>query len=242
VELIVLGSSGSYGAPDGGACSGYLVRHEDTVVWLDCGNGSFVNLQHHVDPGELTGVVITHEHPDHCVDLYGLHVMLRYGLHRQHLPLFAPAGAEKRLGVLVHDWDETFVWHPMDDGGEATLGGFGLRFSRTDHPPPTFAVELTGGGKRVVYTSDTGTGWDVGAFGPGADLVLSEASYLHADRPTDIHISAHEAGSAARAAAAQMLVLTHIWPGLDRDAIAAEGSEAFGAPVVVAEPHLTIEV
>ena len=31
-------------------------------------------------------VVITHEHPDHCVDIYGLHVMLRYGLERTGLP------------------------------------------------------------------------------------------------------------------------------------------------------------
>jgi ribonuclease BN (tRNA processing enzyme) len=242
VELTVLGASGSYGAPEGGACSGYLVRHEETALWVDCGNGSFVNLQRHLDPADLTGVVITHEHPDHCVDLYGLHVLLRYGLGREHLPLYAPRGAEQRLGALVHDWDETFAWHAVEDGSSARLGPLELRFSRTDHPPPTFAVEIGAGGRRLVYTSDTGTGWDVGAFGEGADLVLSEATYLHADRPTPIHLSALEAGRAARAAGARRLVLTHVWPGLDREAIAAEGSEAFGAPVTLAAPHLTIEV
>ena len=75
MELTVLGCSGSYGAPAGGACSGYLVRAGTTVLWVDCGNGSFTNLQQHVHPEELTAVVITHSHPDHCVDLYGLHVM-----------------------------------------------------------------------------------------------------------------------------------------------------------------------
>ena len=49
VELTVLGCSGSYGAPAGGACSGYLVRTGDAVIWMDCGNGSFANLQQHVD-------------------------------------------------------------------------------------------------------------------------------------------------------------------------------------------------
>jgi ribonuclease BN (tRNA processing enzyme) len=242
VELTVLGCSGSYGSPERGACSGYLVRHEDTALWVDCGNGSFVTLQEHIDPADLTGVVITHEHPDHCVDLYGLHVLLRYGLHREHLPLWAPDGAERRLGALVHDWDDTFVWHRVVDRTTAELGPLSLRFSRTDHPPPTFAVEVSAAGRRLVYTSDTGAGWDVGAFGPGAELVLSEATYLHADRPTPIHLSAQQAGAAARAAGAQRLVLTHIWPGLDPEAIAAEGSEAFGAPVTIAEPHLTIEV
>ena len=54
VELTVLGCSGSYGAPAGGACSGYLVRAGDATIWMDCGNGSFANLQQHVDPVELS--------------------------------------------------------------------------------------------------------------------------------------------------------------------------------------------
>ena len=45
VELTVLGCSGSYGAPAGGACSAYLVRAGDATIWMDCGNGSFANLQ-----------------------------------------------------------------------------------------------------------------------------------------------------------------------------------------------------
>ena len=44
VELTVLGCSGSYGAPAGGACSGYLVRAGDANIWMDCGNGTFANL------------------------------------------------------------------------------------------------------------------------------------------------------------------------------------------------------
>ena len=50
MELTVLGCSGSYGAPAGGACSGYLVRAGDAVIWMDCGNGTFANLQQHIDP------------------------------------------------------------------------------------------------------------------------------------------------------------------------------------------------
>ena len=40
MELTVLGCSGSYGAPLGGACSGYLLRDGDTAIWMDCGNGT----------------------------------------------------------------------------------------------------------------------------------------------------------------------------------------------------------
>ena len=89
VELTVLGCSGSSGAPAGGACSGYIVRAGDVVLWMDCGNGSFTNLQQHIRPDELTAVVITHSHPDHCVDLYGLHVLNKYGIDRRCLPVYA---------------------------------------------------------------------------------------------------------------------------------------------------------
>ena len=47
-ELTVLGCSGSFGAPPAGACSGYLVRHGSTAIWMDCGNGTFAHLQEHL--------------------------------------------------------------------------------------------------------------------------------------------------------------------------------------------------
>jgi len=242
MDLTVLGCSGSYGAPPDGACSSYLLRDGETTLWVDCGNGGFVNLQRHLDPAELTGVVVTHEHPDHCVDLYGLHVLLRYGLERAHVPLYAPAGAADRLGVLT-TWGDTFDWTDLGDGATASVGSIGLRFARTDHPPPTYAVEATAAdGRRLVYTSDTGPGWSVRAFGPGAQVVLSEASYRHDDRRSPIHLSARQAGEAARAAGAERLVLTHRWPQVDPAVIDAEGSEGFGGPVTRAVVDLTLPV
>ncbi len=242
MELTVLGSSGSYGAPFGGACSGYLLREGDTAIWMDCGNGTFPILQEHIDPGELSAVVITHEHPDHCVDIYGLHVLLRYGLDVEGMPVFAPGGAEERLGSLVANWGPTFEWNAIDEGDKARVGAIDLRFSRTDHPPPTYAVEATAAGRRLIYTADTGPAWSIDAFGAGADLVLSEASYLHDDIPIDIHLSAHQAGVAAREAKARRLLFTHLWPQVDPEASIAEGSEAYGDAITLAVPHLVTEI
>lgn len=238
MELTVLGCSGSYGAPAGGACSGYLVRAADAVIWMDCGNGSFTNLQQHVAPADLTAVVITHAHPDHCVDVYGLHVLYKYGLERAHLPVYAPEGVAGALECLVGQWGDVFEWRLVGDGDRVELAQAQLRFSRTHHPVPTVAVEVAGDGKRLVYTADTGPGWSVEAFGAGADLVLSEASYQHDDRRAPIHLSAREAGEAARGAQARHLMLTHLWPMLDPVASVEEGSEAFGRTVSLAAPHL----
>jgi ribonuclease BN (tRNA processing enzyme) len=242
MDLTVLGCSGSYGSPAGGACSGYLIRAGAHVMWVDCGNGSFANLQRHVDPAALTEVIITHVHPDHCVDLYGLHVMNTYGLERTGLPVYAPEGVEKQLEGLVGKWDDTFDWRLVGDGDRVDLEGVGLRFSRTAHPPPTVAIEVTHNAKRLVYTSDTGPDWSCEAFGRGADLVLCEATYQHDDIRAPIHLSARQAGEIARAARARNLMLTHLWPTVDPIASVEEGSEAFGDAVVLAAPHLVTRI
>jgi ribonuclease BN (tRNA processing enzyme) len=238
MELTVLGCSGSFGAPAGGACSGYLVRTAQSTLWLDCGNGTLANLQRHAAVDDLAAVVITHWHPDHCVDIYGLHVLLKYGLQRSGLPVFAPQGLEQRLATLVDgDWGGAFGWSAVGDGDAVTVNGCGLRFSRTAHPPPTNAVEISADGKRLVYTADTGPDWSPEAFGPGADLVLSEATFQRDTENSGVHLSARQAGERARAAGARRLMLTHLWPGLDPNASVVEGSEAFGQEVLLAAPH-----
>ena len=242
MELTVLGCSGSYGSPSGGACSGYLVRAGDAVIWMDCGNGSFANLQRHANPEDLTAVVITHAHADHCVDIYGLHVLYKYGLGMSGLPVYAPEGVESTLEGLVGEWTDTFAWNLVGDGDTAAINDVNVKFSRTDHPLPTVAVDLEQGGKRLVYTADTGPGWSIDAFRPGADLVLSEATYQHDDIRAPIHLSARQAGEAARAAKARKLMLTHLWPTIDPVASVEEGSEAFGRAVTLAAPHLVTHI
>jgi ribonuclease BN (tRNA processing enzyme) len=242
MELTVLGCSGSYGAPGSGACSGYLLRSGDTSIWVDCGNGTFGHLQEHVEVEDLTAVVLTHGHPDHCVDIYGLHVFLRYAIGRENLPVFAPEGLEKYLRSLVSDFGNVFDWRAVGDGDTEKVGDIALKFSRTDHPPPTYAVEACADGRRLIYTADTGPGWTVGAFDPGADLVLSEATYMHASRPAPIHLSAKEAGQAAREAGAQRLILTHLWPQNNHEESAREGAEAYGGPVTIAVDNLVTEI
>lgn len=238
MELTVLGCSGSYGAPAGGACSGYLVRAGGAALWLDCGNGTLANLQRHAAMQDLTALVITHWHPDHCADIYGLHVLLKYGLGRTGFPVYAPEGTADRLATLVDgDWGGAFAWAAVADDDAVTVGRAGLRFSRTSHPPPTLAVEVTADGKRLVYTADTGPEWSPEAFGGGADLVLSEASFQKDNESSGVHLSARQAGEAARAAGARRLMLTHLWPGLDPTASVVEGSEAFGREVMLAAPH-----
>jgi ribonuclease BN (tRNA processing enzyme) len=80
------------------------------------------------------------------------------------------------------------------------------------------------------------------SLGPGIDLALCEATFLQDREGSVQHFSARQAGRTARAAGARRLVITHIWPTLDRAASQAEAEAAFGAPVEVAAVDAVYEV
>ena len=45
------------------------------------------NLQHHIGIDRIDAVVVSHAHPDHWVDLTGLHVALKYRYGREGMPV-----------------------------------------------------------------------------------------------------------------------------------------------------------
>jgi ribonuclease BN (tRNA processing enzyme) len=230
LKLTVLGCSGSYPAP-GGACSGYLVEGGGVRIWMEAGSGTLANLQRHVDLHEVDAIVLSHEHPDHWADIEGYHVACKHFTGRREVPVYAPAG----LRDITHDDTEpTFCWHTVTDGDVSDVGGMRLTFSRTDHGPETLAVRIDGDGRSLGYSADTGPRWSLSALGPGLDLALCEASFLREDEGRLQHLSARQAGTSAREARADRLVLTHLWPTVDPAKIQAEGADAFGAPVELA--------
>ena len=103
MRLTVIGCSGSFAGPTSPSSS-YLVQAEaDGRTWnvlLDLGSGALGPLQQHLSPYELDAVLLTHLHPDHCVDMCGLYVMRRYnpsGRLPGRLPVHGPEGTAERV-------------------------------------------------------------------------------------------------------------------------------------------------
>ena len=71
MRLTVLGCNGPYPAPEG-ACSGYLVEAEGAALQLDLGSGVLARLTGRMPPEELTALLFSHWHGDHCSDLLPL--------------------------------------------------------------------------------------------------------------------------------------------------------------------------
>ncbi|MEO2107036.1 MAG: MBL fold metallo-hydrolase, partial [Actinomycetota bacterium] len=91
VTVTVIGSAGTHSSAQR-VCSAYLVTHEGTDLLLDVGSGALHNLLKVRDVADLDGLVISHMHPDHYMDVFGLNYALRF--HPSDLPaipVFGPA-------------------------------------------------------------------------------------------------------------------------------------------------------
>jgi ribonuclease BN (tRNA processing enzyme) len=236
--VTVLGSSGSYAGP-GNACSGYLLSADGANVLMDCGPGTLSRLGEHVHLASLDGVLLSHSHPDHWLELPILRNALKYVLGGEGLRVYGTAETRELAQHLSGELEPTFRWHDIAAGDDFTVGPFRVRTSRTDHPPETLALRIDHGGRSLAYSADTGPRWSLTDLGEGIDMALVEATYLDEAQTGGVHLTAAQAGRLARDADVAALVLTHLLPGADVEEYRRAAAETYGAPVHVAEPGAT---
>jgi len=253
LRLTVLGSSGTYPAP-GKACSGYLVVEGDTSLLLDCGPGVIANLQVHATLEKLAGVIISHMHPDHFLDLVSLRYALTYGDHHRPrpLPVYLPPGGSEIWERVVAPLDESggsfsasFDLSEYEEGESYRLGSLDIQPSAVRHYVSSYAFEVRAGA-RLVYSGDTGPCDELVRLARQADLFLCEATWLYENDETPPrergHLTAREAGEIARKADVRRLLLTHISPDVDARKILEACRVAFGGEVSLAEEGQTYAV
>ena len=238
MELTVLGSSGSHTGP-GRACSGYLLQTAGTRILLDAGNGSTANLQRVVALRDLDAVVISHRHVDHCVDLVGVFYALRFDRSfDRKLPLYAASEVRDTLTALLsgdaaQQFDDVFDHQEVAGGDRVEVGDVELTFVDSVHPPPTVSVRVAADGRVLTYSADSAGGEALVNAARGADLFLCEATWQGdaSEYPTDLHLTAREAGRIAARAGVHHLVLTHVAGSLDPATSVLEARETFPGTV-----------
>lgn len=248
MPLHVLGSSGGYARADN-PCTGFLLEEGETRIWMDAGHGTFSALCRVADFRRLDAVLLSHVHPDHCVDVYALHVALLWGEGKGlRIPLFAPPGTRETLAPLLLEdglakFDAAFDYRVVEPGSEVEVKDVRATFHRTQHPTYTLAIRLATPSGVVTYSADSGPETDLAAFAQGSDLALFEATYQEAAMGAPVHLSATEAAERAVRAGVGRLALTHFWPPLDPRVSLEEGTAAAGGiPVVLAEPGGILEI
>jgi ribonuclease BN (tRNA processing enzyme) len=246
VRLTVLGGDGGWPRA-GSACNGYLVQAEGYVLLVDPGYATAPRLFSLLPPWDVDAVLVTHGHPDHCVDLSAL-LRARAFADREvpALPVYAPAGALE--GVLALDrpgvLDEAVTVTDLEDGARLELGPLTVEAIALPHTWPNLGYRVSWMGQSLAYTGDTGPSDRVVDLARDATVLLAEAS--HAERvPADMAgllSSARDAGLAAARADVGRLLLTHLLPDTDPEAAVRCAREAFPGVVDVARPGLVVEL
>ena len=247
MRLTVVGCSGSFPGPDSPA-SCYLVEHEGHAVLLDLGNGALGPLQRHIGLYDVDAVVLSHLHVDHCIDLASYYVARKYCPEgpAPRLPVLGPPGTADRM-ARAYDLPATPGMHAEFDFRDhvevCEVGPFRLSTAVVNHPVPTFAVRVEAGGRSLVYSGDTGPSPALVSLARGADLALTEASFLERDsNPPDLHLTAAQAAGHALEAGVGRLVLTHLVAWNPVAESQAEAAARFDGELHVARAGLTLEV
>jgi len=246
VRLTVLGCCGAWPTV-GAAGSGYLVEHDRFRLLVDVGYAVVPRLQEHVAVEDVDAVLISHGHPDHCVDL---NPRLRGRVLRDDppppLPVFAPAGeldavlALDRPGML----DGGFVLTDLADGDQFRVGPFAVEARELPHSRPNVGLRIAASGRSLVYTGDSGASPVTPELARDADVLLAEASFVD-ELPGDSArtlSSADQRGELATAANVRHLVLTHLLPGTDPAASAVAARRRFAGELTVATTGLVVEL
>lgn len=252
-RLVVLGSCGAWPEP-ARACSGYVLEHEGFRIVLDLGYATLPRLLAVVNSSVGDGidaVIVTHRHADHAIDLHGL--FRARGLGRPGAPplsLYSPADVLDQVVALEDDdaaaVHRVFDWHPLP-AADYHLGPFRLQSWALPHRVPNAGIRLSAPGLTVAYTGDTGPDDLLAEVGRDADLYIMEATDRDQQSagpapggPGMPHLTAREAGQAATAARSRRLLLSHFWPGNDRQLSRAAAAAVFPGEVLLAEEDLQV--
>ena len=148
-------------------------------------------------------------------------------------------------GYLVSSGD-THVWL---DCGPGTLANLQRHIDLHDlsaivvsHSHPDHWAELPVAYNALGYTADTGSAWSMSTLGAEIDMLLCEATFPEDQAGRFPHLTASEAGTAAREAGVDRLVLTHLLPGSDHDLARHNAATTFGNDVEIATTHARFEL
>lgn len=223
MKLKILGNNGPYPAP-GGACSGYLLSSDsgETNLLIDCGTGVLSKLLADDMLGALDAVALSHLHFDHMSDMLPMQYALQFNPRKKPLPVYCPMSPEGVRALL--ECPHYDLW----DARDFTLNEMRVSFTTARHPVDTNAIAVECDGAKFVFTGDSNVSTLVEFFCADADLLLADCGLSAADYSfTAPHYSAELCGKLARDAHARRLLLTHLNPKYDPEALLGEARAVF---------------
>lgn len=211
-------------------------RTEGSVLVVDCG-GDLIHrlLACRLDPGEITALVITHEHPDHVSGFPLFMEKVWLSKRKRPIPVCGPETALSQARRLFESFD-TSGWQGMPEIEWRTVAleegasvwedeRWRVTASPGEHSVPAVGlrVEDVRGGGVVAYSGDTERSDSIARLAAAADILVHEAGGDFSG-----HTTMQDAAHIARQADVGRLVLVHLPPRSERGDL-EEARQSFGA-------------
>ena len=217
MRLTILGMNGPFPAP-GGATSGYFLAAGESRIGLDLGSGCLARLTAMTPPEELTALLLTHWHYDHCADVLPLIYRLE-ACAEKPLHIYAPVDEASLVRKAVQECGK-IVLHDIVPGGTFTVGEVQVTAYPARHPVSAVMYRVEHAGKTFCYTGDTNTVEGLANFARGADFLLADGLFTdEAWQEAKPHLSASLAARLAKDAEARRFVITHLNPTIDPETL-----------------------
>lgn len=242
--------SPTYGNP----ASGTLLTTSEGTILIDCGPGVLVNLTEQ-EVENLIGVIISHRHADHCLDLMALAYRVLFPSLQKPIPLFGPPS----LLEMIKSYDDlfgipslptlkrpiatAFSFSPVIPGDSFTVAGsFIFETALMHHPVETMAVKSVD--FNVVVTADGSYTEGLQKLCTGCDILIAEATYpddegRHLEEHG--HMTAAVCASLAKKAEVKHLIVTHLSDPADSEVTIAKVKKLFHGRLSLARPGLTLD-
>jgi len=239
---------------EGYGCSGYALRPlaGGPLTLFDCGPGTLRSLgEVGLELGDVRRVILSHYHPDHCLDLCALAFARRNkGFDASAIELVGPRGLQEFLERAAAIYG-TRNWLRFDDvtvrevdpetPGTLELEDLHASWTATGHTPEAVAWRVELGGVSLAYTGDSGENPDVAALARGVDLLVAECSFPD-ELGTENHLTPSSAARLANDAGCKRLLLTHFYPVLDPEEARAVAAQTFSGPIEIARDQSSYRV
>jgi ribonuclease Z len=204
-------------------------RDNTFLVWdspaggllIDCAGRAYQQLlRANVDPRQLSGIILTHNHPDHIygVPAFLFHLWLAGYKDTFHVYANAPTLAMARrlcdvLELEQHDHMCRTEWHELAETPQLAVietNAYSIYTTPVVHSRPTLAVKIVDHHAQhtIVYSSDTEPCAALEQLAQGAHTLIHEATVNNPEQRYT-HTLPREAGEIAARCGVQRLVLIH---------------------------------
>ena len=220
VRVVFLGTGDAFSAGERHQAA-YLVESPEGSLLLDCGSTVLASLKRHNLPPESIDVIfLSHFHGDHFAGLPFLFLYYVYVEPRSRpLRIIGPPDVEDRVMMLYRAMYADSAAEPLPYALEfieaqppRQLSFDGMRISPFPvmHQAHSLSLgcEIETGGRRIVYTGDTGWTEDLVAHTQNADLFICECSFFGTGLAT--HLDYRQIAANLSRFGAKRIVLTHL--------------------------------